>query len=158
MVENYILRNSGTHEEVSDIFQETMIVVYNKIQEDSLDLRADFKGYFYGVARGIWIKSNKNRNQFSQLNEEIVEDSGSDEHPEEYHSETLNKIVARCMTKLNPKCRIAILMSAEGATTEEIARALDYPGTDRVRKHRNECKDKLMELIKSDPEYRDDLV
>ena len=53
-VKNHVLNNSGSDEDVSDVFQDTIIVLYNQITEDNLNLTTDLKGYFFGIARNVW--------------------------------------------------------------------------------------------------------
>ena len=53
-VKKYVLGNSGSEEDVSDVFQDTIIVLYNQISSDNLHLTTDLKGYFFGIARNVW--------------------------------------------------------------------------------------------------------
>ena len=46
LVRNHVLNNSGSDDDVSDVFQDAIIVLYNQITEDKLRLTSDLKGYF----------------------------------------------------------------------------------------------------------------
>ena len=49
-----MLSNSGSDDDVSDVFQDTIIVLYNQIADNNLNLTTDLKGYFFGIARNVW--------------------------------------------------------------------------------------------------------
>ncbi len=53
-VKNHVLKNSGSTDDVSDVFQDSIIVLYNQITEGNLNLTTDLKGYFFGIARNVW--------------------------------------------------------------------------------------------------------
>jgi DNA-directed RNA polymerase specialized sigma24 family protein len=64
MVLHLILNNSGTEDDAKDIYQETLIVLYEKVTTDSLELHCQLKTYLYSVSRRLWLKqlSMRNRN------------------------------------------------------------------------------------------------
>ena len=45
------LRTAGPPEDVSDVFQDSIIVLYNQISDNNLNLSTDLKGYFFGIAQ-----------------------------------------------------------------------------------------------------------
>ena len=55
-VRHHILKNSGSEADVSDVFQETIITLYNQISGNELKLTTDLKGYFFSIARNIWSR------------------------------------------------------------------------------------------------------
>ena len=56
MVQSMILSNSGYPEDARDIFQEAMIVLYEKARSGSFELNSQLKTYLYSVCRRLWLK------------------------------------------------------------------------------------------------------
>ena len=56
MVQSLVLNNSGTIEEAKDIFQEAIIVLYEKTRSGNFELNCLIKTYLYSVSRRLWLK------------------------------------------------------------------------------------------------------
>ena len=65
MVLHFVLNNNGTEEEAKDIYQEAIIVFFEKIREDSLELNCQIKTYLYSVCRRLWLKRLAFKNRFT---------------------------------------------------------------------------------------------
>ena len=57
-----IFRNSGKDEDAEDIFQDTLMIIYQKVRKNDLKLECSFKTYFYSISRNLWLqKLEKNK-------------------------------------------------------------------------------------------------
>ncbi len=56
MVQSLIINNNGSADDAKDIFQETMIVLYEKARSGTFELNCLIKTYVYSVARRLWLK------------------------------------------------------------------------------------------------------
>ena len=67
MVVKLVTRNNGTEDDAKDIFQEALMVLYDKIQRKDLTLSSSFKTYLYAVCKNLWLKSlyKKDRYMYS---------------------------------------------------------------------------------------------
>ena len=66
-VKNHVLQNSGSHDDVSDVFQDSIIVLYKQITEENLNLTTDLKGYFFGIARNVWSAQLRKNQRTTEL-------------------------------------------------------------------------------------------
>ena len=67
-IKGYILQNSGKDEDVEDVFQDALVIIYQKLKSDSLDINVTLKTYFYAVCKNVW------RNQLRKKSKLIVSD------------------------------------------------------------------------------------
>jgi len=65
MISHFILNNSGTDDEAKDIYQEAVIVFYEKIKENQLELTCQIKTYLYSVCRRLWLKRLAEKGRFA---------------------------------------------------------------------------------------------
>jgi RNA polymerase sigma factor (sigma-70 family) len=149
-VKNHVLRNSGSNEDVSDVFQDTIIVLYNQITEGNLNLTTDLKGYFFGIARNVW-KAQLRKNQ---RNTELVIDI-PDEDPDDYGDPLLERVVSRAFQKLKPDQQLILSLFSDGHTYEEIAAKMNLKNEMYARRKKYLCKEALLDLVKDDPEYQE---
>ncbi|TYZ09249.1 sigma-70 family RNA polymerase sigma factor [Hymenobacter lutimineralis] len=56
MVLHLVQQNSGTEDEAKDVYQEGVIVFYEKVRDGSLELSCQIKTYLYAVCRRLWLK------------------------------------------------------------------------------------------------------
>ena len=73
MVLSFVLNNSGNIEEARDLFQEVMIVLFEKAVSGSFELQCLLKTYIYSVARRIWLKRLQQLNRFGSRVEGMEE-------------------------------------------------------------------------------------
>ena len=64
IVQSLIINNNGTVDDARDVFQETMIVLYEKASTGQLELHCQIRTYFYSVARRIWLKRLQQQSRF----------------------------------------------------------------------------------------------
>ena len=56
MVKRFITNNSGEADDAEDIFQETMMVLLEKLRKDNFQLTASFKTYVMAISKNLWFK------------------------------------------------------------------------------------------------------
>lgn len=55
-ISNFIRLNSGSKEDAEDVFQETVVVLLEKLRTAEFKLSASLKTYLFAVAKNIWFK------------------------------------------------------------------------------------------------------
>ena len=147
-VKNHVLSNSGSEEDVSDVFQDSIITLYQKITSDNFTLTTELKGYFFGIARNIWNVQLRH----IRRNEELRSD-----YPDDNDEEVLDTLFQRIMTsafnKLKPDCQECLTLYYDGYSYDEIAVKMGLKNESYARRKKYLCKEALMEIIKDDPEY-----
>ena len=56
LVQQLVINNNGTEDDARDIFQEALIILYQKAKSDSFELNCQIKTYVYSVSRRLWLK------------------------------------------------------------------------------------------------------
>ena len=64
-VQSLIINNNGTADDAKDIFQEAMIVLYEKARSGTFELSCQIKTYIYSVSRRLWLKKLQQSSRFS---------------------------------------------------------------------------------------------
>jgi RNA polymerase sigma factor (sigma-70 family) len=150
-VKNHVLSNSGSEEDVSDVFQDTIIVLYNQITGDDLNLSTDLKGYFFGIARNVWSAQLRKK----QRTVDLDIDPPDEEEPDEQSDQVLERIISRAFQKLKPDQQMVLSLFSDGLTYEEIAIKMNLKNEVYARRKKYLCKEALLELVKEDPEYQE---
>lgn len=150
-VKIHIIKNSGTPDDASDIFQDALIILFRQICDNKLVLTTDLKGYFFGIARNIWSNHLRMKKETSELHQDIPDESEHDDSLDQM----FESIVSRAFGKLDPEFREVLTFYSQGYSYEEIARRMKYKNEDYARRKKYLSKEALMEKIKEDPEYQE---
>jgi len=150
-VKNHIIRNSGSQDDASDIFQDSIIVLYNQICDNTLVLTSDLKGYFFGIARNIWSNYLRTRKETDEIYADIPDETAQ----EETNDRLFERIVSRAFEKLDHGHQTILTLFSEGKSYEVIAKKLKMKNEDYARRKKYLSKEALMEIIKKDPEYQE---
>jgi RNA polymerase sigma factor (sigma-70 family) len=149
-VKNHVIKNSGSVEDVSDVFQDTIIILYKQISGNSLDLTTDLKGYFFGIARNIWSSALRKKRKTVELELDFPEET-----EEDVNDTLFEKIIGIAFQKLKPDCQTVLTLYSDGYSYEEIASKMNLKNEMYARRKKYLCKEALLELVKKDPEYQE---
>ncbi len=56
MVNRFVIRNNGRTADAEDIFQDTMLVLIQKLRQDNFELTASIKTYIMAISKNLWLK------------------------------------------------------------------------------------------------------
>ena len=153
----FVMNNHGTTDDAKDVFQETMIVVFENIRKDeNFNLTSSMQTYIYSVARIIWITHlNKIKNNASKFNEnhEFIEF----EEPEPFREHDFKyALYQKVFLQLPEDCQRILHLSNKGISHKEIASSLGFKSDNYIKKRKHFCKEYLIKLIRENPDYHSD--
>ena len=150
-VRRFVLRNSGTQDDAYDVFQDAIIVLYNQIKCDELEYRTDIKSYFLGIGKIMWRNKLSHTKTYEQLEDNILSESDVDV----FNDPAFVNLVQRSLKKLtNEECEV-LNMFAQGMSYKDIADIMGYSSEVYARRKKYLSKERLIAIIKSDPEFSD---
>jgi RNA polymerase sigma factor (sigma-70 family) len=153
-IKKYVLENGGSAEDASDVFQDTIITVYQHfVNGSTIPKDIDIKAYFWGIARNIFKSQQRYKSRIERnLNEKVYIE---DELEIPRFDEELQEIMIRCFSKLTAEYQKILTLYYEDIPYKEIATQLGYKSEDQAKIVRIKAKKKLMSLILNDPDYKE---
>ena len=64
MIQTLVINNNGSADDAKDVFQEAMIVLYEKARSGVFELNCQIKTYIYSVSRRLWLKRLQQLNRY----------------------------------------------------------------------------------------------
>ena len=55
-IQALVVSNNGSADDAKDVFQEAMVVLYEKVRTGTFELNCLLKTYLYSVCRRLWLK------------------------------------------------------------------------------------------------------
>jgi RNA polymerase sigma factor (sigma-70 family) len=148
MVQALVVNNSGTAEDAKDIFQEAMIVLYEKVQTGSFELNCQIKTYVYSVCRRLWLKRLVQQNRFtiSDGYEETVK--LEDELEEHEKRNTEFTMMEKAMSGLGEPCKSLLeAFYLQKKSMQEIAGNFGYTNAESAKNQKYKCLMRLKKLF-----------
>jgi DNA-directed RNA polymerase specialized sigma24 family protein len=73
-VAQYIARMGGSLEEAQDIFQDTLVIYYEKIASAKAEIVVNENAYLFGIAKKLWLRRYNDGSKKPLLNDFDIED------------------------------------------------------------------------------------
>ena len=147
MVQALIINNNGSADDAKDIFQEAMIVLYEKVRAGNFELTAQIKTYLYSVCRRLWLKRLQQMNRYQPDLEgsgEIVQVEEEMEVHEKLNAEFL--LMEKALGSLGEPCKSLLeAYYLQKRSMTEIATTFGYTNADNAKTQKYKC---LMRLKK----------
>lgn len=151
MVQNFIRTNGGSEQEAKDIFQEGILVFFNKINDESFVLECKIKTFLYSVCRRLWLtelKKKKNRTAGDIEDMEgflIFEENDLSEITEK--EQQLKKLVL-CLDKIGDPCSSLLRgFYLQDLSMQEITEMMGYNNADTTKNLKYKCLMRLKKIF-----------
>ena len=154
LIKFLITENGGSEEDAEDIFQDGIIIIYNKINLNQLILTSSFKTFLYSVCRNLWLqKLNKRKAIFDRLSDveeylEVPEDVLTEAT---YTEVELHRIIQLHFLSLTEDCQKVLRLFTKNVSIREIAEIMGFKTENYAKTRKYLCKEELKKRIANDP-------
>ncbi len=154
-VKRYIERNSGTDGDAKDVFQDALMLTYQKLKTNTFRLDCSLTTYIFAVSRYIWMNNLRKKGKVL-LYQELPEIKSvlSSDIIEEIHANERHLLYQKYFLKLGEQCQQLLLLFFSGKSMKEIATEMNY-SLGYTRKKKFKCKQQLLAMIESDPVFKE---
>ena len=152
MVQTLIINNNGTAEDARDIFQEAMIVLYEKARSGSFELNCQLKTYIYSVCRRLWLKKLQQLQKYVP-NSNALEETVSVDEDMEVHDQRNSEFVMmeRALASIGEPCKSLLeAFYLQKRNMTEIAGNFGYTNADNAKNQKYKCLMRLKKLFFSE--------
>ncbi len=149
-VAHLILNNNGTSEEAQDIFQEGVMVLYDKITQDDFALSSKLSTFLYAVCKRLWLKSlnKKGHNLRMNDNEELEIPDVDDEIQQHMELEQQFDKMDTALEALGEPCSTILKeFYIHNKSMQEICNKLGYTNADNAKNQKYKCLQRLKKLF-----------
>jgi RNA polymerase sigma factor (sigma-70 family) len=149
MIQTLVINNNGTSDDARDIFQEAIVVLYEKAKSGSFELHAQLKTYIYAVCRRLWLKKLALNQRFSGDLANAPETIATEEDVEMYEHRTQDfELMERALQHLGEPCK-ELLESyyIRKKNMSEIAKEFGYTNADNAKNQKYKCLMRLKKIF-----------
>lgn len=146
-----IINNNGSEDEAKDIFQEAVMVLYDKITQQNFELSSKLSTFLFAVSRRLWLKQ-LNRKGSSANTSDIsdFEDILQVEEEIEKHEETEIKFeqMNAALSELGEPCQTLLKdFYIDNLSMQDIKEKFGYTNADNAKNQKYKCLQRLKKLF-----------
>ena len=149
MVQSLIINNSGSADDAKDIFQEAMIVLYEKVRSGTFELNCLIKTYVYSVSRRLWLKRLQQMNRYVPAMENLQDTVPVDEDVEENERiDSEFQAMEKAISSLGEPCKSLLeAYYLEKKSMQEIALFFGYTNAENAKNQKYKCLVRLKKIF-----------
>lgn len=149
MVQSLIINNNGSADDAKDIFQEAMIVLYEKVRSGTFELNCLIKTYVYSVCRRLWLKRLQQLNRYSPAVESLDATVAVEDEIEEHERRNVEfEMMDKAISGLGEPCKSLLeAYYLQKRTMQEIATNFGYTNADNAKNQKYKCLMRLKKIF-----------
>jgi RNA polymerase sigma factor (sigma-70 family) len=148
----WILSRGGLESDAEDVFQEALVVVFEKSKSPEFCLTCKLSTYLFAISKRLWFKKMEKSAPYIPLNEEGEEEgrkSGAYEEDLEIHLEKEEQFeqLGKSMDQLGEPCKSLLhAFYVEGKNMQEIAAHFHYTNAENAKTQKYKCLNRLKKI------------
>jgi len=146
VVARYVNKMGGTFDEAKDVFQDSLVIYYEKSVECSFELKTNEKAYLLGIAKHLWLKQHRDNSKLTPIDGLEIES--------EETAQASDKKVLNFLQTAGKKC-MDLLRSFyyDGLQLADAAELFGFSGVRSATVQKYKCLEKVRREIKINETY-----
>ena len=149
MVMQLIINNNGDADDAKDIYQEAIIILYNKVKNGDFELSSKLKTYIYSVCRRLWLKRLSQLNRYGGDIKDFEEYLAVDDETEKNNERDIQfNRMGDALKLLGEPCKTIIEdFYINNRSMKEICEDFGYTNADNAKTQKYKCLQRLKKLF-----------
>lgn len=148
-VQVLIINNNGSADDAKDIFQEAMIVLYEKVRSGSFELNCQLKTFLYSVSRRLWLKRLQQQNRYSAPGDSMEQVIAVEEDLEAHEQRNAEfEMMEQAINHLGEPCKSLLeAYYLQKQNMQVIAASFGYTNADNAKNQKYKCLMRLKKIF-----------
>jgi len=153
-IQVFIENNSGKENDALDIFQDALMVIYQKSKDPDFKLSSTLYTYLFAICKNLWFKQLKKKSNSERTipDEKVLIDK--ERIIEAINERDRYQLYRKKFQKLSADCQQILMLFFEGQSMRKIAELMNI-SEKYARKRKFNCKEKLIDAVKKDHLYHE---
>ena len=147
MIQALVINNNGNTDDAKDVFQEAMIVLFEKVQTGTFELNRQISTFVYSVCKRIWLKKLMQQNRFTITDgyDTVAVDEEMEDH--EKRNAAFN-MMEKALSGLGEPCKSLLeAFYLEKKSMQDIATGFGYTNSENAKNQKYKCLMRLKKLF-----------
>ena len=148
-IERFVKKNSGTSADAEDVFQETIMVLLDKVPKNDFILTSSIKTYIIAVASNIWLKRLRAAKRMASFEMEYeLEDMSLAEWEQQEEQKIQRNVLQRIFERITRHCVIFLTKTfLTGVSREKLMEEMGYKNSHTFDNQKYKCLEQARKNI-----------
>lgn len=148
-VQALIINNNGSTDDAKDIFQEAIIVLYEKLRSGSFELQCQIKTFLYSVSRRLWLKRLQQQNRYTAPGDSMEAVVPVEEDLEAHEQRNAEfEMMEQAINHLGEPCKSLLeAYYLQKQNMQVIAASFGYTNADNAKNQKYKCLMRLKKIF-----------
>ena len=148
-VQALIINNNGSSDDAKDIFQEAIIVLYEKVRSGAFELNCQIKTFLYSVSRRLWLKRLQQQNRYSSPGDSMENVVPVEEDLEAHEQRNAEfDMMEKAISNLGEPCKSLLeAYYIQKQNMQVIAANFGYTNADNAKNQKYKCLMRLKKIF-----------
>lgn len=138
-VKNFICKNNGSEDDAKDIFQETILVLLEKVPTEDFNLTSSLKTYIFAISSNLWLKRLRDSKRIVKTELSIYEKYLTDYEEAEVDNSISNRL-AKVYRKVTGKCKTLLYaIFYDEKNIETVTKEFGYTNKHNAQNQKYKC-------------------
>lgn len=145
----FVLTNKGNIEDAEDIFQDAMIILYEKLYADKFEVETCLGNYVMGISKNLWLKKLRNKDLLVEISENYYAKNQEEidlaiENERNYWDKLngyINSISLHCKNLIQD-------IFIKNKSIEEIQKKYHYSSKHNAQNQKHKCVEQIRKIKK----------
>lgn len=150
VLKKWILSRGGLESDAEDVFQEALVVIFEKAKSPEFCLTCKLSTYLFAISKRLWFRKIEKSSNYLSLNEEDDNDKlGTYEEDLGIHLEKEEQFVLleKSMDQLGEPCKSLLhAFYVDGKNMQDIAAQFHYTNAENAKTQKYKCLNRLKKI------------
>jgi len=148
-IQALIVNNNGSADDARDIFQETMIVLFEKVRSGSFELNCQLRTFLYSVARRLWLKRLQQQNRYTSPGDSLESVVPVEEELRAHDQRNAEfEMMDKAISNLGEPCKSLLeAYYLQKQNMQVIAANFGYTNADNAKNQKYKCLMRLKKIF-----------
>ncbi len=149
LVQKLVIHHNGTDDDAKDVFQEAMVVLYEKSRSSNFEINCQISTFLYAVSRRLWFKKLQQNSRYER-NANGVENTVYVEEDLGVHEKRNAELamMEKAMNGIGEPCKSLLrAFYIEKRNMQDIAADFGYTNADNAKNQKYKCLVRLKKLF-----------
>jgi len=149
LIQKLVVNNNGSDDDAKDIFQEALVVLYEKSKSGSFELNCQIRTFLYSVSKRLWLKKLQKNSRY-ELQANGLEDTVYVEDDLSLHEKRSAELTMmnEAMNGIGEPCKSLLkAFYIDKRNMQDIAADFGYTNADNAKNQKYKCLMRLKKLF-----------
>lgn len=150
VIKKFIIRNSGNKQDAEDVFQDALIILFNKMNSDSFKLTSSLDTYLFGISKNLWYDQLRRKSKYAGGVDMkwMIESEAS--YQETMEEDKKIQLAIEAVSALGSRCKdLLTLFYFKKWSMNDIAKKLEFSSEQIAKNQKYRCIEKAKEIYSS---------